>query len=67
MLGGGFPDDAAEVYGAYVLRTDDAGAAEAIAAQDPLVRAGAVALRVRRWDLVAVDPRAVDPSLLSDG
>ena len=48
----------------YVLRCGSLADARAITASDPLVSSGAFDASVAAWDLVAIDPRLVDPDLV---
>lgn len=48
---------------AYVLRAS-ISEAEKIVAQDPLVLAGAARARLVPWDLVGINPAAIDEALL---
>jgi uncharacterized protein YciI len=60
LLGGSFGEDVGEADGAYVLRCAGVEEAQAIAAGDPLVVNGAARARCVEWDLVGIDPEAVD-------
>jgi hypothetical protein len=64
VLGGGLKPAGAPYYGAYVLSCDSLEEARHVAAADPLVRAGAIRCDVVEWELVGVNPDAVDRSSL---
>lgn len=64
VLGGGLKPPGDPYYGAYVLSCGSLDEARAIAASDPLVRAGAVRCDVLEWELVGVNPDAVDRDAL---
>jgi hypothetical protein len=61
LLGGSF--EGAPSVG-YVLRCASLADARAVVATDPLVSSGAFDASVAVWDLVAIDPRQVDPALV---
>ena len=63
LLGGDLVDAEQGVRAAYVLRCDDLAAAEAIVATDPLVTSGVMRPWLAEWQLVAIDPQAVDEHL----
>jgi prepilin-type processing-associated H-X9-DG protein len=52
-----------DVEAAYVIRAADLAAAKAVAAQDPWVRAGVARAECVRWEVVAINPAAIDPSV----
>jgi uncharacterized protein YciI len=60
LLGGSFGEDVGEADGAYVLRCVGVEEAGAIAANDPLVVNGVVRARCVEWELVGIDPEAID-------
>lgn len=64
VLGGGLAPAAGAYVGAYVLRCASLEEARATAAADPLVAAGAVRCDVVEWQLVGVNPDAVDREAL---
>lgn len=64
VLGGAMIPPLGEYIGAYVLRCHDLAEARRVAAGDPLVAQGAITVHVVEWQLVAVDPRAVDRAAL---
>lgn len=64
VLGGGLKPGDTPYYGAYVLSCGSLDEARDIAATDPLVRAGGVRCEVVEWELVGVNPDAVDRSAL---
>ena len=63
LLGGSFAGRVGAATAAYVLRCDSISAAREIAAADPVAAAGAVNLEFVEWQLVGIDPKAIDPSL----
>jgi uncharacterized protein YciI len=64
VLGGGLTPTAGGFEGAYLVSCASLDEARAIAATDPLVRAGAFRSDVVEWELVGVNPDAVDRSAL---
>jgi hypothetical protein len=60
VLGGAWKPPVAGFEGAYLLSCGSLAEARAIADSDPLARAKAVRPEVIEWELVAVDPDAVD-------
>jgi hypothetical protein len=64
VLGGGLKPTGDPYYGAYVLSCRSLDEARDIAASDPLARAGAVRCDVLEWELVGVNPDAVDRDAL---
>jgi hypothetical protein len=64
VLGGGLEPAGRPYYGAYVLSCASLDEAREIATSDPLVRAGAVRCDVLEWQLVGVNPDAVDRGAL---
>jgi uncharacterized protein YciI len=64
LLGGPFPEPPAPgLRAAYLLRCGSQTEAEALAATDPMVAAGA-AVTVHAWDLMAINPEAIDQELV---
>ena len=63
VLGGGFPG-AFPYYGAYLLSCRSLDEAREVATSDPYVLGGAIRCDVVEWELVAVNPAAVDRSAL---
>jgi uncharacterized protein YciI len=63
LLGGSFAGRVGDATAAYVLHCDSMSAAREIAADDPLAMAGAVKLEFVEWQLVGIDPAAIEPSL----
>lgn len=51
------------VTAAYVLRCTDLAEARALVATDPLVSTGAARPTLTAWDLVGINPAAIDPAL----
>jgi uncharacterized protein YciI len=64
VLGGALKPAGGPHHGAYVLSCGSLDEARAIAAADPLARAGAVRCDVLEWELVGVNPDAVDRDAL---
>jgi uncharacterized protein YciI len=64
LLGGSFAGRVGSATAAYVLRCDSVKAAREIAAADPVAAAGAATLEFVEWNLVGIDPEAIDPSLV---
>jgi uncharacterized protein YciI len=63
LLGGSFARPVGDADAAYVLRCESVEDAEAVVAEDPLVRAGAARQECVEWRLVGIDPDLVDPEL----
>lgn len=63
LLGGGFDGPLDGAIGAYLLRTASLAIAEEWAARDPLTARGACRARIVRWDLVGINPHAIDSRL----
>lgn len=63
LLGGGFEGRLDGAIGAYLLHTPSLTIAEEWAARDPLMARGACRARIVRWDLVGINPYAIDPRL----
>jgi len=49
-----------DVHAGYLLRCDSVEAAEALAAEDPYFCAGVFRPEAVEWELVGIDPRAID-------
>jgi hypothetical protein len=64
LLGGPFATSVDDAGAAYVLRCRDVEEARAIAARDPLVIHGVVRPQFVEWELVGVNPAAIEPSVL---
>jgi uncharacterized protein YciI len=64
VLGGALRPAAAGFEGAYVVRCDSLDEAREISASDPYVRAGAISCEVVEWELVGINPDAVDRGAL---
>jgi uncharacterized protein YciI len=64
VLGGGWNPPAGGFEAAYVVSCESLEEARAIAVSDPLVRAGAIRCDVVEWELVGMNPDAVDRSSL---
>jgi hypothetical protein len=64
VLGGGLKPAGEPYHGAYVLSCGSLDEAREIASSDPLVRAGAIRCEVLEWELVGVNPDAVDRGAL---
>ena len=63
LLGGAFRGPAADVAAGYVLRCP-LDEAHRIAEEDPFVRHGVVRADPLEWDLVGINPDAVDPGVV---
>jgi uncharacterized protein YciI len=61
LLGGSFAPAAGDVRAAYVLHCGGVEEARAIAAEDPLVAHRVVRAECVEWELVGIDPAAIDP------
>jgi uncharacterized protein YciI len=64
VLGGSWNPAAGGFDAAYVLSCESLDEARAIAATDPLIRSHAVRCEVIEWELVGVNPGAVDREAL---
>jgi uncharacterized protein YciI len=64
VLGGGLRPAAAGFEGGYVLTCESLEQAREISASDPLVRAEAIRCQVVEWELVGINPDAVDRDAL---
>jgi uncharacterized protein YciI len=60
VLGGEWKPAAGGFEAAYLLNCESVEEAQAIASSDPLVRAGAIRCEVVEWELVGMNPDAVD-------
>jgi uncharacterized protein YciI len=63
LLGGDFASPLGNVHAAYLLRCNDVDEGRAIAQSDPLVRGGVFEAEAVEWQLVGIDPRAIEPGL----
>ena len=63
LLGGDFAEPVEGVDAAYLLHCPSAREARALAGEDPLVREGVFAAEAVEWQLVGIDPEAIDPDL----
>jgi uncharacterized protein YciI len=63
LLGGPLATAAGPFSAAYLLRCDSLEEASEIANADPYFREGVYRPEIVRWDLVGVDPEAIDPEL----
>jgi prepilin-type processing-associated H-X9-DG protein len=52
-----------DVEAAYVIRCADLAAAKAVVGEDPWVRAGVARPECLPWDVVAINPAAIEPGL----
>jgi uncharacterized protein YciI len=64
LLGGGFEPQLHGSDAAYVLRCDTLADARQLVAEDPLVASGSYRGEVFEWQLVGVNPDAIEPSLV---
>jgi uncharacterized protein YciI len=62
LLGGAFADAVDDAFAAYLLRCDDVEEARRVAAEDPLVVNEVVRPLCVAWELVGVNPDAIDRS-----
>jgi uncharacterized protein YciI len=62
LLGGAFAKAVDDAYAAYVLRCSGVDEARAIVAEDPFVVHDVVRLECVEWELVGVNPDAIDAS-----
>lgn len=62
LLGGAFADAVDDAFAAYLLRCDDVDEARRIAAEDPLAVNDVVRPMCVAWELVGVNPDAIDRS-----
>ena len=64
VLGGDWKPPVAGFEAAYLIRSDSLDEARQIAASDPFISSGAMRFDVVEWELVGVDPEAVDRDAL---
>lgn len=64
VLGGSWKPPAGGFDAAYLVRCESLEEAREIALSDPLARAGAITCEVVEWELVGVNPDAVDQGSL---
>jgi uncharacterized protein YciI len=64
VLGGSWKPAAGGFDAAYLLSCDSLDEARAVAASDPFVRSNAVRCEVVEWELVGVNPEAIDRASL---
>ena len=62
LLGGAFADAVDDAFAAYLLRCDDVEEAQRIAAEDPFAVNDVVRPLCVAWELVGVNPDAIDRS-----
>lgn len=62
LLGGPFAAPVQDARAAYLLRCEDVEEARAIAGRDPLTVHGVMRPQCVQWELVGVNPAAIDPS-----
>ena len=62
LLGGDFLGGIGDIEGAYLLHTGTHAEAAAWADRDPFVREGVYAYEIVPWELVGIEPTAIDPS-----
>ena len=62
LLGGAFADAVDDAFAAYVLRCDDVDEARRIASEDPFAVNHVVSPKCVAWELVGVNPEAIDRS-----
>lgn len=65
LLGGSFGQASGDVGAAYVLRCGSLEEARAIAGEDPLIVHGVVRAECLEWELVGIDPDAIDTDRLA--
>lgn len=63
LLGGSFDELIDGADGGYLLRAASRDEAASRAARDPLVSSHAYTARVIEWQLVGIEPKAIDPRL----
>jgi uncharacterized protein YciI len=61
LLGGAFAAPSDDIHAAYLLRCGSIEEARAIAAEDPFVTNDVVRPECVEWELVGVNPDAIDP------
>ena len=64
LLGGTFATSGGDVEAAYVLRARNVDEARIIAEADPFATAGVCRPECRRWELIGINPDAVDEALV---
>jgi uncharacterized protein YciI len=62
LLGGSFAETVDDAAAAYVLHCDGVAEARRIAAKDPFVTHDVVRPECVEWELVGINPEAIDPS-----
>jgi len=65
LLGGAWGRAAGPFHAAYLLRCTSLDAAAAIASSDPYFRDGVWQPEIVEWDLVGINPGAIEPDLVS--
>ena len=64
LLGGGFAEPIADSVGAYLLRCQTLDEARELVESDPYVANGVVQPELTQWELVGINPEAIDASLV---
>jgi uncharacterized protein YciI len=64
LLGGSLVVPLGDAYAAYVLRCHDVEEARQIAAEDPFAVHDVVRPECVEWELVGINPDAIDPSVV---
>ena len=64
LLGGEWTSHQGSVAAAYLLRVASLDEAAAVAEDDPLVRARAYEADIVQWDLVGINPEAIEADLV---
>ena len=64
LLGGAFGAPAGDAEAAYVLRSSSVDEARAIVTADPLVRHGVCRADCVEWQLVGINPDAIDDAVI---
>jgi uncharacterized protein YciI len=62
LLGGDFVGGIGDVEAGYLLHTRTSAEAAVWADRDPLVREGVLTYEVVPWELVGIEPTAIDPT-----
>jgi len=62
LLGGDFIGGIGNVEAGYLLHTRTSAEAAAWADRDPLVREGVLIYEIVPWELVGIEPTAIDPT-----
>jgi uncharacterized protein YciI len=62
LLGGDFRGGIDDIEGAYLLHTRTHAEAAAWADRDPFVREGVYTYEIVPWELVGIEPTAIDPT-----